>query len=222
MEIKSEQNVPEFQSEHKKQLPKLDEITTKYMDFDIVLGDNKRSQGKEFFAKTGERVNFNVNFGSTMGTDEELFIKAMVVDPKNLTKVFACCEKHRTKHVNSHVMQCLYNSCEYVGVEQGYYNQDRLAILFPIQDQIRSARSEIQMQFLCNNSCFYADKKDTATTLIFTLENAEGTIYARRCFSYKIVERPSRCKFATQSSQKRKAADADDDFFHDTKLRRTA
>lgn len=210
VEIKSEQNVPEYQSEHKKQLPKLDEITTKYMDFDIVLGDNKRSQGKEFFAKTGEKINFNLHFGTTAVTDEELFIKAMVVDPKNLTKVFACCEKHRTKHVNSHVMHCLYNHCEYVGVEQGYYNQDRLAILLPVQDQIRSARSDIQMQFLCNNSCFYADKKDTAATLIFTLENAEGTIYARRCFNYKIVERPSRCKFTTQTQAQKRRADDDD------------
>jgi hypothetical protein len=222
VEIKTETCLPEFQMmENKKQLPRLENINYSYPDFDVSFGDNKRSLGNEFFAKIGEKVNFNVHLGSASRSSEELFVKAMIVDPKNLTKVFACCQKHK-KHGRSHVMQCS-NNCEYVGAEQGVYNQDRLALLFPVQDHFAADDFNVPIQFNCNNSCFYADKKDTASTMIFTLENSEGTIYARRCFNYKIVERPSRCKFtAAKQQQQNLKRKADQEFFLDPKLRRTA
>jgi hypothetical protein len=203
-EIKLEDGFVENLVEIKKQLPRLDYFN-RFPGFDIKLGDNKKSSGNEFYTRIGEPIKFNFGYDPTMYSSEPLFIKAMVVDQRNLMKTFALCDKHLTSDNNLQIMRCVSTdvNVNYVGNPNGYYDRDRLAIVLSINNNVSLLPgpriSTFALKFLCNNSCFYADKKDTKTTLILTLENADHVVYARRIFVFKVVERPSRCKFSTSA-----------------------
>jgi len=209
-----------YSGEFKKQLPKLTDLSGPYPGIDIILGENnKKASGNEFFARVDEKIYFKVL--RTSYTDEPLFLKMMVVDPKNLTKILKCCNKHDHKHDNSisHVIRTDHQSRAFVGCETGIHMEDRLAIKIPLND----IHYDFSCYFLCNNSCFFADKKDTTTALIFTFENVMGQIVGRKTFYYKIVERPSRCKFTSskeRNTPKRKYSEDESSSSSESKISR--
>lgn len=184
---------------NKKILPRLEDFTKYYPDFNIALADENESAHKEFFRQRDKKVSFRVLRGSAIHNQNDLYIRIMAVDKNNIIKTFSCCTKHN-RHNDSicHTFRCENYRADYTGSPNGIYMQDRLSIVLRLAD----IGDEITLKFLCNNSCFIKDKKSMISSLIFSLENSSGQIFANRVFNYKIVERPNRCKYNNTSAIK--------------------
>ncbi|XP_049300988.1 cellular tumor antigen p53-like isoform X2 [Anopheles funestus] len=145
---------------------------------------------KKLFLKTESTCSFDVKCElSGLFSTQGWFVRVMLVSlaPESQHESIMRCHNHLAKdkapeHIKEHVVRCKNVRHEYVGTGNGTFFEDRCAVLVPLDPEDLSVK--IMLQFMCQNTCFHPNQRRTG--LVFTLENDQGHIWARRMVQIKI------------------------------------
>lgn len=190
---------------HFNQLPSTETIDTEW-GFDIDL--NSESAGKtswmfstklhKVFVKINTPLNVYHKY-NIIDPNQSLFVRAMVVyqQTNDFADPVRKCPNHRDQSTREnlqfpeHVLRCMTQDTEYLGIEMGKLFKDRLALRIPLATV--ATGEPLKLQFTCQNSCSGGMNR-RHTTVIFTLENEVGTIYGRKVMNFKVCSCPKRDK----------------------------
>ncbi|XP_053668773.1 uncharacterized protein LOC128719176 [Anopheles marshallii] len=171
-------------------------------------------QLQKLFLKTESTCSFDVKCElSGLFSAQGWYVRVMLVSlaPESQHEPIVRCHNHLAKdtapeHVKKHVVRCRNVRHEYVGTGNGPFFEDRCAVRVPLDPEELCVN--IMLQFMCQNTCFRANQRRTG--LVFTLENDQGHIWARRMVQVKICinyrrdmqneENPNRAHPTTSSS----------------------
>ncbi|XP_050079240.1 uncharacterized protein LOC126566703 [Anopheles maculipalpis] len=148
-------------------------------------------QLQKMYLKTDSICSFDVKcelLGSSL-TPRDWSVRVMLVSlaPESQHEPIMRCHNHLAKdngpeRVKKYVVRCKNVQHEYVGEANGPFFEDRCAVLVPLDPDELSVK--IMLQFVCQNTCFNVNQRRTA--LVFTLENSEGLVWARRVVQVKV------------------------------------
>uniref|UniRef100_A0A182LTY8 p53 DNA-binding domain-containing protein n=1 Tax=Anopheles culicifacies TaxID=139723 RepID=A0A182LTY8_9DIPT len=148
------------------------------------------SELQKLFLKTESTCSFDVKcelFG--LLSKEGWYVRVMLLPlaPESQHDAIVRCHNHLAKdtaadHIKRHVVRCKNVRHEYMGSENGPFFEDRYAVRVPLDSGELS--TSIMLQFMCQNTCFHLNQRRTG--LVFTLENEQGHIWARRMVQVKI------------------------------------
>ncbi|XP_035891396.1 uncharacterized protein LOC118502829 [Anopheles stephensi] len=163
-----------------------------------VLPSSKQGSGfiysqhlQKMYLKTDSICSFDVKCEllGNANLARKWYVRVMLVSlaPESQHEPIVRCHNHLAKdngpeRIKKYVVRCKNVQHEYVGDANGPYFEDRCAVLVPLDPDELSVK--IMLQFVCQNTCFNVNQRRTA--LVFTLENEEGLVWARRMVQVKV------------------------------------
>uniref|UniRef100_A0A182K3M5 p53 DNA-binding domain-containing protein n=1 Tax=Anopheles christyi TaxID=43041 RepID=A0A182K3M5_9DIPT len=145
---------------------------------------------QKLFLKTDSICSFDVAYKLPSVLPEAgWYVRVMLVSlaPESLHESITRCHKHVAhdtgpEAIRGHVIRCKNEQHNYVGANNGPFFEDRYAVRVPLDGDPLCVK--IMLQFVCQNTCFRLDQRRTG--LVFTLENDQAHIWARRVVQVKI------------------------------------
>uniref|UniRef100_A0A182X8T0 p53 DNA-binding domain-containing protein n=1 Tax=Anopheles quadriannulatus TaxID=34691 RepID=A0A182X8T0_ANOQN len=176
--------------------PSVDELCLADIHFTVIPSSTQGSgfifseQLQKLFLKTDSICSFDIACQlPTFLPPTGWYVRVMLVSlaPESQHESITRCHKHIAhdtgpEEIRKHVVRCKNEQHEYVGADNGPFFEDRYAVRVPLDDEVLCVK--IMLQFVCQNTCFRLDQRRTG--LVFTLENDQGNIWARRVVPVKI------------------------------------
>uniref|UniRef100_A0A182PAK0 p53 DNA-binding domain-containing protein n=1 Tax=Anopheles epiroticus TaxID=199890 RepID=A0A182PAK0_9DIPT len=177
--------------------PSVEELCPTAMSFTVTPSSTQGAgflysdQLQKLFLKINGICSFDVvrTISNLLPPQTRWYVRAMLVSlaPESLHEPIARCHNHiagdkEPEEIRSHVIRCKNEQHVYVGVDNGPFFDDRYAVRVPFDEDALSVK--LMLQFVCQNTCFNLNVRRTG--LVFTLENEQGHIWARRVVKIKI------------------------------------
>lgn len=210
------QHHQQVQPDHFGSHPTLVPIPTNYT-FDMTVQPEQSvvfSQNK-LFIRLGAKMTFSVSYREQV-RNESLFLRAMIVfsKPAEMHLPVKRCNNHRTGGNASSaialasIIRINNPKALYCGFEDGETFGDRLSVVMPLEngnfDENGHKTQMISCEFLCQSSCSSGINR-RPTTVVFTLENANGKLLGKKTQEFKVCSCPKRDSEREILERKRKS-----------------
>lgn len=209
------QHQQQMQPDHFSSHPTLVPVPTNYA-FDISVQPEQSVvfSNNKLFIRLGAKMTFGVSYREQM-RNEPLYLRAMIVfsKPAEMHLPVKRCNNHRTGSAPSAValasiIRINNPKAHYSGCEEGETFGDRLSVVMPLEngnfDEDGNKTQMISCEFLCQSSCSSGINR-RPTTLVFTLENANGQLLGKGTQEFKVCSCPKRDSEREILERKRKS-----------------